>query len=452
MPTGPAPPAAASRFLSRLVQVRPGEGWILFWATAYFFCLLYSYYLLRPMREAFGIAKGADKLPWLMTGTMLVMLLANPAFAAVVSRLPRARFIPLSYRFCSASLLLFYGLFRFLPGHGGVVLGYAFYIWLSVFNLFAVSLFWAFMADGFNEEQGKRLFGFITAGGTLGAILGAGTTQALIGGLAVAGAVWKLDPSSLVLAALIALELAVACVGKLAPRFHLSGALRDASREPGPGLFAGIKLIARSPYLATMGLYLLLFTITSTLLYLQQGVIVERSFAGHAARTAAFARMDVWVNALTLVTQLFLTSRILTRWGVPAVLCLMPVLTLAGFGSLWLWPTFGTLVVFQVLRRGLHYAVDRPCREILYIPLGPEEKYKSKPFIDTFVYRGGDLLGIWTPAALALARVPVGAAAMGVAGVWLAAGVWLGKLQQRATGDRRASAGAKAPASPGAVR
>ena len=159
------PPPFLSRALGRLVRVKAGEGQVLFLATAYFFLLLFGYYLLRPMREAFGIARGADRLPWLMTGTMALMFLANPAFSALVSRFPRRRFIPMAYRFCAANLAAFYLLFRFLPGHGGAALGYAFYIWLSVFNLFAVSVFWAFMSDGLDVEQGKRLFGFIAMGG-----------------------------------------------------------------------------------------------------------------------------------------------------------------------------------------------------------------------------------------------------------------------------------------------
>ena len=425
-PTDPVPPSGPSRLLARMVMVKPGEGRILLWATAYFFFLLFSFYSLRPMREAFGIARGADKLPWLMTGTMACMFLANPAFAALVARFPRRRFIPMVYRFCSACLAIFFLLFKGLPGHGGHGLGYVFYIWLSVFNLFAVSLFWAFLADGLDEDQGKRLFSFIAMGGTLGAILGAGCTEALTGGRH-----WQLDPSYLLLLAMATLELAVLCVRRLAPGFHMAGASRDPSREPGPGIFEGLRLFLRSPYLGTMGVYMLLFTVTSTLLYLQQGQIVARTFTGTTARTAAFARIDLWVNLLTLFTQIFLASRIITRLGLGVVLCIMPVLSVLGFGALWLWPTFAVLVAFQVLRRGLHYAVDRPAREILYIPLGPEEKYKSKPFIDTFIYRSGDLLGIWTPAALAVAALPVGAAAVGVSGLWLAAGVLLGRLRKR---------------------
>ena len=422
-----------ANLLRRLVLVDEGEAPALLWSTAFFFLLLFGFYLLRPVREAIGIARGADKLPWLMTGTLLVMALANPAFAALVSKLPRRRFIPLAYRFFALNMLAFFLAFRLLPGHGGAALGYAFYVWLSVFNLFVVSVFWGLMSDVWSEAQGRRLFGFIATGGTLGAIAGAALTGALTRGFFF-GTLWlKVDPLSLLLLSMLTLELAVQCVRRLAVIFRL-GDTAHGAREPGPGPLEGLRLIATSRYLQLICAYILLFTITSTFLYLQQGAIVERAFSSTAARTSAFARIDLWVNVLTLATQVLLTGRILSGLGIPVVLTLLPALTLAGFGALWLWPTFGVMALFQVLRRGLHYAVDRPAREILYIPLGPEERYKSKPFIDTFVYRGGDLLGVWAPSALAALAIPVGLAAVGCSGLWLGSGWALGHRVERLSG------------------
>lgn len=415
-----------ARLLRRLVLLDEGEAPALLWSALYFFLLLFGFYLLRPVREAMGIARGADKLPWLMTGTLLAMALANPAFAALVSKLPRRRFIPLAYRFFALNMLAFFLAFRLLPNHGGAALGFAFYIWLSVFNLFVVSVFWGLMSDVWSEAQGKRLFGFIATGGTLGAIAGAALTGALTKGFLLGGLRLKVDPLSLLLLSMLTLELAVLCVRRLAVIFRL-GDTAHGDREPGPGPLEGLRLIATSRYLQLICAYMLLFTITSTFLYLQQGAIVERAFSGTAARTAAFARIDLWVNVLTLATQVFLTGRIITTLGIPVVLSILPVLTMAGFGALWIWPTFGVMALFQVLRRGLHYAVDRPAREILYIPLGPEERYKSKPFIDTFIYRGGDLLGVWAPTALAALAIPVGLAAVGCSGLWLGSGLALGK-------------------------
>jgi AAA family ATP:ADP antiporter len=414
-----------TRLLRRLVMLDEGEAPALLWSATTFFLLLFGFYLLRPVREAIGIARGADKLPWLMTGTLITMAVANPAFAALVSRLPRKRFIPLAYRFFSINMLAFFLAFRFLPNHGGQALGYGFYIWLSVFNLFVVSLFWGFMSDVWSQIQGKRLFGFIATGGTLGAIAGAALTGVLTKGFDLGQVRIKVDPLSLLLLSMVTLEVAVFCIKRLVAIYHL-GDEAHSEREPGPGPLEGLRLIAKSRYLQLLCAYILLFTITSTFLYLQQGSIVEHAFSNTASRTAAFARIDLWVNVLTLVTQILLTGRILTGLGIPVVLSTLPVLTLAGFGALWIWPTFGVMAIVQILRRGLHYAVDRPARETLYIPLGPEERYKSKPFIDTFVYRGGDLLGVWAPAAFVALAIPMGMAALACSGLWLGSAVSLG--------------------------
>ncbi len=404
-------------------MVRRGEGRALLFAGAYFFFLLFSFYLLRPVREAMGIARGADKLPWLMTGTMLAMCIAYPLHAAIVSRMSRRRFIPRICHFFASHLLIFFLLFKFLPDHGGAGLGYVFYIWLSVFNLFVVSVFWGFMADVFDEEQGKRLFGVISIGGTLGVIVGAAVTDSLTRGSFGLG----IEPSGLLLISLFVLELAVLCMLRVADAFGLAGT-GGGAREPGPRLVEGLRLIAGSRYLQMICVYIVLFTITSTLLYLAQGKIVEDSFAGAAARTAAFARIDLWTNVLTLLTQALLTGRLLQAMGVARVLLILPLLTLIGFVALEIWPVFAALAMVMVLRRGLHYAVDRPAREILYIPLGPEEKYKSKTFIDTFIYRGGDFIGVWTPTLLTMLAIPVGAVALLVSGAWIGAGIWLGKM------------------------
>jgi AAA family ATP:ADP antiporter len=411
--------------LQRLVLLRPGEGRVLVWAAAYFFFLLLSLYLLRPVREAMGIARGADWLPWLMTTTLLVMLVVNPLYAVLVSRLPRRRFIPGVSHFFALNLLLFAALFHALPEHGGTLLGYAFYVWLSVFNLFVVSVFWSLMADTFSEDQGKRLFGMVSMGGTLGAVVGAAVTQVVSSG----SLGFKVAPAGLMVLAALGLQMAVVCMKCVATR-GLPGE-GQPSREPGADFRAGLRAIGASRYLQLMCLYMLLFTVTSTFLYLMQGDIVARSFATAAERTAAFATLDIWTNMLTLSVQLLLTSRLLRVVGVSGVLLVLPLLTTAGFGALALWPSFAVLAAVQVMRRGLHYAVDRPAREILYIPLGPEEKYKSKAFIDTFVFRGGDFLGVWAPAFFSALAVPVAFAALASAGAWAASAAWLGRLVNR---------------------
>ena len=417
-----APSASPRSWLQRLVLVRPGEGRPLALSVLYFFLLLCSFYLLRPVRETLGIAKGAERLPWLMTGTLLVMLVANPAFAALVSRLPRRRFIPATYRFFGASFLAFFLAFRLAGGHA-VALGYAFYVWLSVFNLFVVAVFWGYMADLWNRDQGERLFGLLSLGGTLGAIVGAGLTELLAGR-------WKVSPLALLPLSALVLEGATLCARRLADHFEL-GDRAGGPQEPGPGLLEGLSLVFRSPLLGFLCLYMLLFTITSTFLYLQQGQIVAATFKGMGERTAAFARIDRLTNLLAIVTQLFVTSRLVRSAGLKRVLLLLPLVTLAGFGALLAAPVYGTLVAVMVVRRGLHYAVDRPAREMLYIPLSADAKYKAKAFVDTFVYRAGDFVGVWTPLGLGALGLAVGPVALGLSAGWLLSGVGLGRAQEK---------------------
>lgn len=457
-----------SGLLARLVLIKEGEGRALLWSAGYFFCLLFSYYLLRPYRDEMGIRGDLDKLPWLWTGTTVAMLLAAPIFAWLVSRLPRRRFIPIVYHFFALNLLIFYIIFLFAPAKSHLNIGYAFYIWLSVFNLFAVSVFWGFMADMFSTEQGKRLFGAIGIGGTLGAICGSSVPAALVKGVTLGGLTLKIEPVHLLIGAVVFLELAVACVWMLVGIFGLRERSRRASygpdqcercgyslaglptadggrkcpecgavtpngpaREPGRGILTGLALIAKSPYLLSMCLYMLLFTVTGTFLWFEQARIIKAHFVDPEKRIAFLGTMDLLVNIIALFTQLFITGRLLTRLGVMAGLLLLPILTMGGFGLIWAWPVPAMLMAVQVGRRGLHYAVDRPTREVLYTVLGPEEKYKSKSFIDTFVYRGGDLLGAWADLLLGKAGLAVAGIAIGLSAVWATVGVGLGRMQKR---------------------
>lgn len=387
-------------------------------ASLWFFLLLGSFYLLRPLRETLGIAKGASRLPYYMMGTLAAMALANPLYAWAASRWPRRIFAPWTYRVLMAVLLGFWVAIRLgVPGFGPV-----FYAWISVFNLFIVAVFWSVLADLFDEAQGRRLFGLVSLGGTVGAMAGAAITERLVARLGM-------NPVHLLPVAAGVLEAATQVLALLGRRTGWKG--RGAGREPGARVAEGLRLLRSSRYLQAMALFMVLYTLLSTVLYLLQGRIVEGAFATAAARTAAFARLDVGANALTLACQLLLTPWLLRRYGPGVGLSVLPVVLVGAFGALALRPDFPTLAVAIVLERGLHYGLDRPSREVLYIPLGPEEKYKSKAFIDTFVYRAGDVLGVWIPSGLALVGLGAAPVAGGLALAWLACAGWLGRLWTR---------------------
>ena len=418
------------RRINRLVTVEPGEMRALFWSFTYFFSLLCSYYIIRPMRDEMGIAGGVDKLQWMFTGTFLVMLAAVPLFGWVARRFPVRRFLPYVYYFFIANLALFFVLFKANATHAYVAR--AFFIWASVFNLFIVSVFWSFMADVFNNEQARRLFGIIAAGGTAGALTGPILTAALVS---------RLGPSNMLLISMVFLVVAVFCIHRVIAWNNSADTNSiEAQRSPetardrpiGGGILAGIRLVFSSSYLAGICLLILLYTTLSTFLYFQQAHIIRSTFDDPASRTAIFAAMDFSVNFLTLLTQLLLTSRIVHRLGLSWALAAIPLLLASGFLLLAMMPTLGILVAVQVLRRAGNYAVMRPAREMLYVVLGKEEKYKAKNFIDTVVYRGGDAVSAWAYAGLKSAGLSLAAIALlavPLAGLWAWISFKLGRWQ-----------------------
>ncbi len=405
----------------------------LLWASAFYFCVLCAYYVIRPIRDDMGVAGGVENLPWLFTGTLLGMALANPPYAALVSRLPRLQFITYTYRFFEANLLIFFGLLLMTGAAQQIWIGRVFFIWTSVFNLFVVSVFWAFIVDVFSREQGKRLFGFIAAGATVGAISGSAITASLVS---------VLGSTPLLLVSVVLLEVAVFAMRRLSAiattlrttTGTATAATVEDSSPIGGGMLAGLSRAVSSPYLLNVSVYMLLFAITSTLLYFQQADIAARAFTDRAARTGFFARIDLVVNTLTLVTQVFLTSRILKALGVALTLSILPLLSVIGFAWLGATPTIAAIVVLQVARRAGNFAIARPTREVLFTVLPREDKYKAKNFIDTVVYRLGDQVGAWSYAALGwfgLTLSGIAWAAVPVSAVWLANSFWLGRRQER---------------------
>ncbi|MCF8080674.1 MAG: MFS transporter [Desulfobacterales bacterium] len=395
------------------------------------------------MRDEMAIAGGVDKLQWMFSGTFAVMLAAVPLFGWVARTYAPGRFLPYVYYFFIANLLLFFVLFESRITHAYVAR--AFFIWASVFNLFIVSVFWSFMADTFDNEQAKRLFGVIAAGGTAGAITGPALTAALA---------LVFDPAYLLLLSAVFLGWAVICIHRLTAWRRARGGGsggRKAGREAGDqndeqplggSVLAGVQKIARSPYLIGICLLMLLFTMLATFLYFQQAAIVRASFDDPASRTALFAAMDFSVNALTILIQVFLTSRIIKWFGLSWTLALIPLLLGLGFAALAWASTLAVIVAVQVLRRAGNYAVMRPAREMLYVVLTKEEKYKSKNFIDTVVYRGGDAVSAWVYTglqALGMSAGGISLAAVPLAGMWAGIGFMLGRRQQEMSDEKEKS-------------
>ena len=409
--------------LSRVVAVRPAEVRAALWSFAYFFCLLAAYYVLRPLRDEMGVAGGVRNLHWLFTATFVVMLAAVPIFGAVVARLPRRLFIPLVYHFFVLNIAIFWALLA--TEVSKIEVARVFFVWISVFNLFAVSVFWSFMADIFAAEQGKRLFGFIAAGGSAGALAGPVLTVWLAG---------PLGPVNLLIVAAVLLEAAVLCAHRLeraAPRRTDDA---PAQAPIGGNAAAGFVLLLRSPYLAGIGLWVLLLSLCGTVLYFQQANIVAAASDDPAVRTRIFASIDLAAGILTLLIQTVATGRLMERFGVGAAAAFLPLVFAVGFAALSVSPMLSLVIGFQALQRTANFAISNPAREVFFTVVDREEKYKAKYLIDGVVFRGGDALFGWVfnllrsagaeLAALSAATVPV---ALG----WLALALTLGKAQER---------------------
>lgn len=427
--------------LGLLVDVRPNEVVVMWTSFVFFFFVLSSYFILRPIRDAVAVQTGVAKLPWLFAGTLIAMLIANPLFSSLVVRFPVRRFVPMTYLFFAANLVLFFFVMRTTASAqslGPYWISVVFYIWTSVYNLFITSVFWCLMADVFRSEQAKRLFGFIGVGGTLGSISGSYITASLA---------QRLGTVNLLLVSGALLLTASLIVARFPASANTTGSTSRAEtdrdeRPIGGSVWAGISSLMRSPYLLGIAGFQILYTIGSTFLYFELTDIVGRYFTGAAERTAVLARIEFYVQLLTVLTQIFLTGRIIRWLGLAATLALLPALTVIGFTALGFAPILATVVAFTVLRRGTNFGLTNPAVEVLFTVVPREDKYKAKSFIETFVYRAGDQIGAWTFGTIFVGALALGAsgAAFGAvpfAVVWLALGLWLGRRQgQLAAAER----------------
>lgn len=384
--------------LTRAIDARPGELLPAMAGFGLFLCLFCGYFMLRPIRETMGIQGGVDNLQWLFTATFVAMLVAVPLFAWLNSRVARIHYVDWVYGFFCINLLLFAVAFASLED--SLWLARGFYVWISVYNLFVISVAWSLMADVFDGPQAKRLFAFIAAGASVGGLLGPAISTLLVSVVGPAG-----------LAALAALLLlaAVALKHYLMAWRATGGAGRpDAQRAenpraPVPGNpFSGLTKVLGSTYLLAVCGFVLLLATVSTFLYFEQARLVAELFPRREEQVRVFGIIDFVVQAGALTAQLFITGRVAQKLGVRTLLAVVPALVCLGFIGLALAPTFAVLAALMIARRIGEYAFVRPGREMLFAPLDAETKYKAKNFIDTVVYRGGDALSGWVKSLLDL--------------------------------------------------
>jgi len=415
----------SGNFLERLVRVEHGEWPRLAIAFCYFFFLLGGYFMLRPLRGAVA-ASNSEILHWLYTGTFLAMLAIVPLFGFLVSRFRRGQFIPAIYLFFISHLVLF--AIGFEGDATPMWMQRAFYIWLSVFNLFVVSVFWSFMADIFRPGQAQRLFGFIMAGGSIGAIIAPSITKSVVPEYGATG-VMLMASALLLVATILAIFLG---------RYTRKQRENQPTEVIGGSVWEGAVRVFRSEYLLYACLLMLLHNLTSTFLFNGLAVLVSEHISGFDERTTFFSHIDQVVQVLAFLFQFFITSRLVSYLGMSKTLVLIPAFLAGGF--IILGSSMG-LVLFaavQVAQRSMNYGMLGPAKEMLFTVVDRETKYKSKNFIDTVVYRGSDVTASWIFKGLTSAGISLAHIAwiyVPIMGIW-GFGAWrLGKLyaQMRAS-------------------
>lgn len=410
--------------LQRFTNIRRDEVGPTIVAGLFFFCVLTALMVVRPAREALGMQRGIEAIRWLFMGTVAVTLLVNPLFGWLVSRFRRLVFVNATYLFFAFGLIGFYALLALAPASIGQRTGQVFYVWFSVFNLFAVMLFWALMADRFALEQSKRLFGAIAVGGTLGAIFGPWLASRLAR---------PLGTPALLLVAAGFLVLALGAAAWLARLRPEEGHAPADDSLIGGGAWEGLRAIARSPYLLAICGYVLILAVMVTFIYFTRLQMVAALGTDIDMRTAMFARIDMITQAATLLLQAVVTGHLMKRLGVSVTLALLPLTAALGFLGLAVAGSIAALIAFEAAFRAVQRGVMRPSRETLFTVVPRADRYKAKAFIDTFVYRAGDVAGAQTEGLLGrlgMALAALACVAVPLAAAWMALGIWLGCAQR----------------------
>lgn len=391
-----------------------------------FFLLFAGYFMLRPVRETMGIAGGVNNLQWLFTATFFATLVAAPAFGWLASRVKRRNILYWVFGFFAANLLAFALGFMLAPDD--LWAARVFYVWMSVFNLIAISVAWSVLVDVVESARAKRIFALMASGASFGGLVGP-----LAGGLLVSRVG---HAGLLVISALLLIASAIAASRAHAWRDARGMSIQETAHSAartqslGGSAFAGAMTVLRSPYLLGIAAFVLLLASVTTFLYFEQARLVQAAFPDPTRQTQVFSAIDVAVQTLAILSQLFLTGRIATRLGLGVLLAGVPLMVASGFVLLALHPVFATLAFVMIARRAGEYAFVRPGREMLYTVVQPEDKYKAKNFNDTVVYRGADALAGWTKSGIdAISSHPAAAMLLGaaVALVWAANGAWLAR-------------------------
>lgn len=414
----------SSERAAKAIDVRPQEWASLGWSFAMFLAVLASYFTVRPVREMMGASLGKGELGQLFTVVFVVMVALIPLFGYVATRFARRHVLPAVYAFFIANLVAFAVGMNATPGAIPAWLAAMFFIWVSVYNLFVVSLFWSLMSDRWSSDEGKRLFGVIAAGGTVGALVGPLVAGQLVG---VIGA------ANLPLVSAGFLGLALVASFKLSDAGHVTKSGAEKSSATLAQIIEGATHVLKSPYLGRIALVILLANLVSTFFYLEQSRLVKATIADKTAQVEFFASRDLIVSVVTTLVQLLGTAAILKRFGLTAALAALPLVCIGGLLVIGTVPTLAVVSGVMAFERIVAFGLAGPAMRVLYTVVAPDEKYKAQNFIDTVVYRGGDAMSGWMFAAfgaMALSPWMMIALTLPFAVAWLWSCMGLGQMQE----------------------
>lgn len=412
---------------ARLLSIRPDERRAALLSFLCFFSLLCAYFLLRPVRDEMAILAGPENIPNLFLATFTAVLVLVPVFGWITKRIERRVFLPGLFVFFILNLLGFFWAFD-NEALNAVWVARTFFVWLSVFNMFVVSLFWSFMADLFSREQARRLFGLIAGGGSAGAICGPLATTLLVGHIGIA---------YLFLIAAVLLSgtlLAIVALLRWARTHEHDSHPVNEHRPIGGGVLEGFLLVVRNPYLLGIAGFFLIGTFCGTAMYMFQANLFSEHIPDSLTRTRLLGSMDTSINVLALLLQVFVARHAIARLGVPATLSLLPLFSIAAFVAVSLAPGVALVVVIQVLRRATNFGLNGPARENLFTVVSPQAKYKAKNFLDVTVVRGADVVSSQTIRAiqsLGQGFAPVTWLCAGLAFGWLLIVLFVGGTYRR---------------------
>jgi AAA family ATP:ADP antiporter len=438
--------AAPQTVMQRVFGLEKHEYFAFAWSFAYFFCVLSSYYILRPVRDSMAVGSGPNTIPYLFVATFITMMIATPIFGWVASRYPRRRFLPWVYLFFIGNILVFWLVFSIAIDNASAVdgapnhiwLGRVFFVWLSVFNLFVVSVFWSFMADIYTREQGRRLFGMITAGGSLGAVIGSAATSLLV---------VKIGFHNLLPIAAALLFIAIFCITRLrtwVEQTHPNDAAETAaSQKPlGGNPFSGVTHVFSSKYFSSIVIISIIASLLGTALYMFMAELVAQEIPDTDKQTQFFSNINNATSVLALILQLLVVKHVVRKFGIGASMAILPIASIAGFIVVAIDPSLAMVGLITVLRRALGFGFSKPTTDMLYSVVTPEDKYKTKNFIETAVYRLGDVVGTMTIKVFMLIGISMTAISVVMlpfAAIWAFVAVWLGKAYRKRAKQARLS-------------